>query len=170
MSLYKNRYRQNTLRLSNWDYSSPGYYFVTICTKDKQCYFGEINISTIKYSTIGKKTIYLWNQILQHFSHVELDKWILMPNHIHGIIILKERKSIYEDFNKFSKPISCSLSTVINQFKASVTRWCNQNDFKHFSWQKSFYEHIIRSEASLASIREYIANNPIKWELDEYYQ
>jgi putative transposase len=51
-----------------------------------------------------------------------------------------------------------------------VTRWCNQNDFKHFSWQKSFYEHIIRSEASLASIREYIANNPIKWELDEYYQ
>ncbi len=170
MALYKNRYRQKTLRLAEWDYSSPGYYFVTICTKDKNCYFGKINNGIIQYSSIGGKAAYFWNQIPQHFSHVELDKWIIMPNHIHGIIVLKEKNSIKEEFNKFSKPISGSLSIVINHFKASVTRWCKQNAKHYFSWQKGFYEHIIRSEKSLTSIREYILNNPIKWDLDEYYQ
>jgi len=169
MTLNKNRYRQKTIRLSDWDYSSPGYYFVTICTKDKQCYFGEIISGIMKYSSIGKKTVSLWNQIPQHFSHIELDEWIIMPNHIHGIIIFNEKIGSQGVTNQFSKSIPGSLSVIINQFKASVTRWCNQNDFKNFSWQKSFYEHIIRSEKSLSSIREYIHNNPLKWDLDEYY-
>lgn len=178
MKLYKNKYRINSIRLKDWDYSSYGYYFVTICTKDKECFFGNINDGKVSLSDIGIIANNNWIRIPEHLKNANLDEFKVMPNHIHGIIIIENQKYGEEirkgvsynksTINKFSKPIKGSLSIIINQFKSSLTRWCHKNGNYDFSWQSKFYDHIIRNEKSLQKIREYIVNNPLKWELDEY--
>lgn len=179
MTLYKNKYRIETTRLKDWNYSSHGYYFITICTKSKKCFFGNVHNEEMYLSEIGKTSNQHWLEIPEHFENVNLGEFIIMPNHIHGIIIINNDGNIVVEtrhgvslrkssMNKFSKPVKGSLSVIINHFKSSVTRCCHKNGYFYFSWQSRFYDHIIRNEKSLKEIREYIINNPAKWELDEY--
>ncbi len=156
-------------RLDNYDYSQNGYYFITICAKEK-----------IELSEIGKITNQCWLEIPKHFPDVILDEFVIMPNHMHGIIIIENNVAIgnndhcfefvgnenFRSLRGWHGAKSHSLSSIIRGFKIGVTKWCRQNNNHEFLWQKSFYDHIIRDEKSLAKIREYIVNNPAKWDLD----
>ncbi len=168
MTLYKNKYRSETIRLKNWDYSSNGYYFITICTKNKECFLGEIINNEIILSDTGKIAYQNWLDIPNHFNNIEIDEFVIMPNHVHGIIIINVPINDIQPYqqNKFSKPVRNSLSMIINQFKGSVKRHCNKNNM-FFEWQPRFYDQIIQEEKSLWNIRTYIKNNPINWINDE---
>lgn len=181
MTLYKNKYRSRSIRLPNRNYAANGYYFVTICTYKKYCYFGNIVNNKMQLSAIGEIVNEFWLEIPQHSRYTYLDEYIIMPNHIHGIIAIDNPDNPCRDVayyvstpnNDLSQimselsPKSGSLSTIIRSYKSSVTRWCKQNNYDNFAWQPRFYEHIIRNDGSLDNIREYIINNPAKWSEDK---
>ncbi len=143
------------LRLSNFDYGNVGYYFVTICTKGRIHYFGEIQNGEMISNEYGRVVKKCWKEILEHYQNIDLDEMIIMPNHIHGIIIVG---------NEYFRS---DISNVVKWFKIGVTKEIRQNygDYK-FAWQKSFYDVIIRNEEQLEKTREYIIMNPAKWEED----
>ena len=172
--LYKGKYRIESTRLEDWDYSSSGYYFVTICTNNMECVLSRITDGKVVLTGIGNIAKRLWLEIPEHFKNVELDEFIIMPNHMHGIVIINNVETCHgvslqknSNVNKFSKPISGSLAMIINQYKSSVARICRKNGYNKFAWQPRFYDHIIRNEKLLQKIREYIHNNPLKWDVDE---
>jgi len=154
-------------RLPHYDYSQNGCYFVTICTKNRKNSFGKIQLSEI--GQIAKK---YWLEITDRFNKVTLDEWMIMPNHVHGIVIIGENNVNCRNTPRrvptgMQPLIKNSLSSIINHYKGNVKRFCNKNGFNHFSWQSRFYDHILRNENSLNKIREYILNNPLKWDLDK---
>jgi putative transposase len=171
-------------RLKNYNYAANGYYFVTICTHEKQCFFGNIANGKIQLSAVGKIAQQYWSEIPQHSKHTYLDEFIIMPNHVHGIIIIDNpdnprrvvpwndptdvERGLSQTMSKLS-PKSGTLSVIIRSYKSSVTRWCRQNGDHVFQWQSRFYENIIRDEKSLNNIRRYIINNPAKWTEDKNY-
>jgi len=182
MGLYQNKYRIESIRLTNWDYSNPGKYFVTICTKNRKCLFGKINDGKMLFNDIGSIANKFWAEIPVHFPNVELDEFVIMPNHVHGIVvILHSRRDVAcnvstpiapnTQINNFMSSISPkkqSLSTIIRSFKSAVTNWCTLNNYKDFKWQERFYDEIIRNEISLIRIREYIRKNPLNWNNDDF--
>ena len=162
------------IRLSDWDYSSSGIYFITICCHNRQPFLGRIIKNEINYSKIGLIALQYWLAIPEHFPDVKLDELIIMPNHIHGILILNNRSAVGTrhgvsrlNRNQFAKPIKNSVSVIINQYKSSVKRWCNKNGFNDFKWQSRFYDRIVHNENSIDRIREYIRNNPNNWKEDD---
>ena len=172
-NLYQNKFRIESSRLKDWDYSTPWWYYVTICTKDMKCWFGKVENGKMTYSKIGEKAVEFFINIPEHFPSSEIDYFIIMPNHAHGIIIVKDSVEPRHGValqTQFGKPIKNSLSTIVNHFKGGVTRFARKNGMALFQWQKGFYDHIIRNENDLHRIRTYIQNNPLKWELDEYYR
>lgn len=180
--LYKRKYRVETVRLKDWDYSSNGYYFVTICIKNKELLFGNISNTQIELSKIGLIAKDYLIATSEHFQNTKIDEFVIMPNHIHSIIVLDNPNcrditsdigrditcNVSTGINRFSQRISGSLPVIIQQYKSSVKRWCNKNNYSYFQWQRLYYEHIIQTEKQLNNIREYIATNILKWELDEY--
>lgn len=164
--LYKNKFRVESSRLKNWDYSTSWWYYVTICTKDMKCCFGTIKSGKMKLNDLGKIVELFWNNIPKHYPNIELDYYVIMPNHFHGIIINNVETGHAPSLLK-KVP---TLGNVVGSFKSAVSRWANKNDHNNFKWQQRFYDHIIRNENDLQRIRTYIKNNPLKWELDEYYQ
>ncbi|MGI6706003.1 MAG: transposase [Clostridia bacterium] len=158
-------FRRKEIRLKHYDYSQAGYYFITICTKDKEKLFGEIIHAddsvypqpVMKANEIGKIVCECWNKINDIYDHVRTDLFCLMPNHIHGIII------IFADGQ--DRP---PLSKIIQDYKSVTTRMCFKYGLKQI-WQRNYYEHIIRNEISYQEIASYIENNPLKWAEDRYY-
>ena len=175
--LFKNKYRIKSIRLKHWDYSSCGAYYVTICTKDRKYFLGEIINGKMVLSEIGEMVVREWQQTCEIRKNVELDEYIIMPDHLHGILFINNSsvetcrgmslQARIRTYNKFSKPVAQSLSMIINHFKSAVKRWCNKNGFPNFAWQSRFHESIVRNEKHLYVIREYIINNPLKFELDK---
>lgn len=162
---FRNLYRISSNRLKSFDYSSPGYYFVTICTKEQKNYFGEIKDHIMKLSNIGHIVQKSWNQIPDHFSFAKLDEFVIMPNHIHGVLNISALRVETRNLHVSTQLDLCvntrkQLGVIINQFKRTCTISCGQ------IWQPRFYDHIIRHERSLYAIREYIKNNPMNWEKD----
>ena len=162
-------------RLQDYDYSQTGYYLVTICTQDKVNYFGEIEKVRMKLSDIGQIATDCWQAIPQHFHNTALDEFVVMPNHIHGIVVIvgnADLRSLQQRGTQRQTDRSkMYLSKIVHGFKSSVTRiarkqWNNHN----FSWQKSFYDHVIRNDKDLYRVRTYIQNNPLNWELDKNNQ
>ncbi|NET70439.1 MAG: transposase [Sphaerospermopsis sp. SIO1G2] len=185
MTLFKNKYRVESTRLPNRDYSQNGWYFVTICTYEREWLFGDVVNGQVHLSTIGQIAQKFWAEIPQHSKHTYIDAYVIMPNHIHGIIIIDNPEcrdlvrnisttsddyfddtDVYRNLSKIS-PKAGSLSVVIRSYKAAVTRWCNMNNYQNFAWQKRFFDRIIRADGSVDKIREYIINNPLKWEHDK---
>jgi len=168
---YKNKYRIETTRLPSWDYGANAPYFVTICTKNKRMFFGRIINNIIKLSPLGKIAQKYWLEIPKHFPFVELDEFIIMPNHIHGIIIIN--KSIVETQhvaslhkNKFG-PQSQNLASIVRGYKSGVTMYARKNNIE-FDWQPRYYDHIIKNYKSWERIQQYILQNPNNWLNDEY--
>jgi REP element-mobilizing transposase RayT len=163
------------LRLENYDYRSPGAYFVTICTQGHQPILGKIFNQNVELTWKGKIVHDLWEEIPQHFSIVKLDEFVVMPNHVHGIIwIVEQNTSMPHPQEKFSSlnPQIGSLGVIVRSFKSAVTRKVNQNSHTpgvRF-WQRSFHDHILRNDNDLDHHRKYILENPIRWKLDEYYR
>jgi len=164
--------------MKGWDYRSPGIYFVTICTKGKVCWFGNISNEKINLSEIGKIALKNWIDIPHHFPFVSLDEFQIMPNHIHGIVQITSSSvatrhvaSLQNEkqANRFGPLIPNSLQSIIHQYKSSVTRWCRKNEFEDFRWQPRFYEQRIRNDKDLHRIQRYIRYNPRNWKEDEDY-
>ena len=179
--LFKNKYRIKSTRLKYWDYSSNGAYYITICTKNRECYLGDIKNGEMKLSVIGEIVSDEWIRTKQIRKNVELDEWVIMPNHLHGIVIIDndyvgcnvethghaslQTKPQTEHTNMFG-PQSKNLSSIIRGFKGSTTKQIHLAGFHDFAWQPRFHEHIIRNKKELNRIHTYIKNNPLKWELD----
>ena len=178
MTLYKNKYRIKSARCPNWDYTSDGYYFVTICTYNRQCFFGNVIAGKMQLSDIGLIIAQEWQKTPQIRSNVQLDEWVVMPNHLHGIIIINNPVETFRrnvsttnddtqpKTNNKSRLKSNSLGSIIGQFKSVCTKQIWKMGFNDFRWQTRFHDHIIRDEESLHRIRQYIINNPAQWELD----
>ena len=169
---YKNKYRIPTNRLRGYDYSTNGCYFVTICTKNREHYFGEIVIETniespqhtLQPTQIGEIAGKFWSDIPNHFPFVVLDQFMVMPNHIHGILLFN-KTAISWQANKFGSQ-SQNLGSVIRGFKSSLKRYADENNII-FAWQERFYDNIIHDNNSLDRVREYISKNPQNWNGDE---
>ncbi|MCX6740355.1 MAG: transposase [Candidatus Parcubacteria bacterium] len=176
MEYFRNKYRVPTTRLQHWDYSLSGFYYLTVCTKKRECCLSEIRDGQVYLSKVGEITFECWFDIPKHFEFIELDDWIIMPNHLHGILIFKENdfgscncrdaRSRVSTVNKFGPLKPKSLSSVIHAFKSAVKRECNKNNLS-FAWQARYYEHIITGDNDYSRIKEYIAYNPINWQKDE---
>ncbi|MCK9211889.1 MAG: hypothetical protein M0P61_13700 [Ignavibacteriaceae bacterium] len=183
MKYYHNKYRVESIRLKGWDYSTPWWYFVTIATKNHNEYFGKIISGEMKLNDVGKIAERCWRDIPKHYPKVELDYFVVMPNHLHGIVVITEHAEPDHDVepchgvvepchgkalqNEFGKPIKNSLSMIINHYKGGVKHLCKENKFTGFAWQPKFYDRIIRNEGELYAIRKYIADNPIKWDVEK---
>src|SRR3989338_4369760 len=168
--LYKNKYRIRSVRRDNYDYSQNGFYFVTICTKNREIFFGNIVDEDMELSELGLAANKFWLEIPRHFSFIKLDELIVMPNHVHGILQINNSVetqnlvSLHQQVggykNKFG-PQSKNLSSVMRGFKIGVTKFVNDNNLI-FGWQSGFYDRIIRDEDELSRIRQYIIDNPLK--------
>jgi putative transposase len=167
-------------RLKNYDYSQNGIYFVTICTKNRDEFFGEIKNGKIILNELGITAEKYLLEIPKHFSNSILDKFIVMPNHIHLIVEICDDDDDVGTADLRSLPIrslpirsiptnrtKMLLSKIIHGFKSSITREINKKNPNIFQWQRSFYDHVIRNETSLNKIREYIIKNPEMWERDK---
>ena len=174
------RQKRKLNRLKDYDYSTCGYYYVTICIRDKVSVFGEIKNETMVLNHFGKIAGRRWREIPEHYENVGIDSYVIMPNHIHGIIIIKpydnntsvgtEQCSVPTVIGKKSSSKKYGLlSKIIKSFKNTVIKDVREIDPDFdFGWQRSFYDHIIRKDDVLTEIRKYIAENPLKWYLDQY--
>ncbi len=169
-SLFQNQYRVASTRLKGWDYSRAGGYFVTICTADQRCHFGQVVGGAIRLSPVGEIVAAEWQLTAEHRAHVTLDVWVVMPNHLHGIIVIQEDGVLPTTDAAREKPLKPgSLGAIVGQIKSVCKKRIIASGNRTFDWQPRFHDHIIRDYADLARIRKYIVNNPAQWELDELY-
>lgn len=177
--------RRRSIRLKAYDYSRAGAYFVTICTHARACVFGDVVDGAMVLNDAGRVARDEWRRLPERFTQLSPDAFVVMPNHIHGIIFNAGAQFIAparvqgsgQDAMKTSFGVSQSASfgvanraptvgEIVRAFKAVTTRRIRQSGIHAFAWQRNYYEHIIRDEASLLSLREYITNNPLQWALD----
>jgi REP element-mobilizing transposase RayT len=169
----KKHYR-HSIRLPGYDYTQPGAYFITICTYQKQCWFGDIIDGEMHFNQLGFIVYQFWRSLPHRFPHIELDAFVVMPNHVHGILVITDTRisTIEKDTlrkEQFGRPVPGSIPTVIRSFKSAVTKRINV--MRELStppiWQNNYYESIVRIEKGLDRVRQYIINNPTNWTEDE---
>ncbi len=162
-------FRNVQIRLYSWDYRKDGAYFITLCTKDRSPFFGEIVNGQMKLSHLGILANVFWHEIKNHSTNVILEEFVVMPDHIHGILIIdfslidSERLNpAITGQNRFQNIGKNSLSSLIGSYKSAVTKHARRLGFE-FAWQSRFHDHIIRDEQSFQRIKEYIRKNPENW-------
>lgn len=166
-------YRINSIRIPEYDYSSENFYFVTICSFQQEQIFSKIAHDKIYLTEIGSIINEEWLKTQNIRENVIIDDYVIMPNHIHGIIVIDsqiiDEKTLHRSVSTKNMRAN-SLSSIINQIKSISTKRVrkSRNDPTIKIWQPRFYEHIIRNENELYEIRTYIKNNPLKWSEDEY--
>ncbi|MCX8051233.1 MAG: transposase [Chlorobi bacterium] len=172
------RPNRRSIRLKGYDYTQPGAYFITIVTQDRTCLFGEVVDGEMRLNALGEIVRACWLGIPGHFPHAALDAFMVMPNHVHGIIVIADyvgaRHAVplhtvpLRQRERFGKPVAGSIPTIIRSFKSIVTKRINEHRKTPGVpvWQRNYYEHIIRSDESLNRIRQYIVENPLRWAFD----
>jgi putative transposase len=173
-ALYKNRYRVQSTRLPGWDYTRNAYYFVTICTRDRATTLGHIEDGHVILSPAGEIASDEWQKTSNVRPDVRVDAYVVMPNHIHGILVIdrKQESSLGQPYETPHRGVSTSrlapgsLGAIVGQFKSVCTKRIRAAGVTDFGWQPRFYDHIIRDEGSFDRIRQYIVDNPLKWESD----
>ena len=171
MSLYKNRYRIESARLKNWNYSANGYYFITICTKNRKQLFGEIKNNEMKLSKIGGIVLHEWIESFEIRTELFCDSFVIMPDHIHGVLRIKnpfvDKHAPVETYAVLSLRghIPKSISSFVAGFKSHATKKINEyrNTPGGLIWQPRFHDHVIRNKGELNRIQNYIKNNPSNW-------
>ena len=164
------------MRLRGYDYAQAGAYFVTIVTRDRVCLFGEMVNGEMRLNDGGRMIEQWWFELNRKFSTVETDEFVVMPNHFHGIVVIAG-VTVGADLrvgpNSEGAHAGAPLPTIIQWFKTMTTneymRGVKTRSWMPFAgrlWQRNYYEHIVRCENELTRIREYIANNPLQWEMD----
>ncbi|MDF5723751.1 MAG: hypothetical protein PUP91_25460 [Rhizonema sp. PD37] len=195
MKYNPNIHHRRSIRLKGYDYSQPGAYFITICTHQRECLFGEILNGQMQLNNFGRIIQLHWGNLQKHHLHIKLDEFVVMPNHLHGIIILFNEIQMFVGAGLNATFTSQTEKTIIKPAPtaANIGKSINYQQkgipeilrgFKTFSarqinnilcqqgvplWQRNYYEHIIRNESELNRIREYIVNNPQKWTEDSNY-
>lgn len=191
MSLFRGKYRIESTRLKGFDYSSPGSYFVTINTKWRRHWFGKVIDGRMRLSEIGEIVKDEWLETPGIRPTVTLDKWQIMPNHFHGILMIHETESTarlghipFVNWEKAMvvpgvKPVETtrrvvstdkptlkpnSLGSILGQFKSACTKRIHDAGYRDFQWQSLYWDHIIRGPDDLERIRKYIINNPRNWD------
>ncbi len=180
------KYNRRSVRLQGYDYSRCGAYFVTICTQKHACLFGGIVDGDMVLNDAGRMVQTVWNEIPQNYAGVGIDAFQIMPNHIHGIITIGvavgatpcacSNQTPRDGPNPGSRPKTTpglSLPDVVHRFKTMTTKryidGVKSYQWPRFAgrlWQRNYWEHIVRDEQDLQRIRQYIINNPAKWEMD----
>ncbi len=186
----KSKHQRRSIRLKEFDYSTPWWYYITICTDDRKNIFGNIIDGKMVLNDFGKLVEEEWLRTKEIRNNVDLDYYVIMPNHLHGNIIINSRGELnspkelnstsnhesgrmrYAPTNDNLKSPSQTLGAIIRGFKSKVAKRIREftGDPELKIWQRNYYEHIIRNELDLRNIRNYIELNPLKWELDEYYK
>lgn len=155
-------------RLNKYSYSINGHYYITVCTQNRREIFGIIENDHIIINQYGEIVKNTWFKIPEHFHNVELDEFIIMPNHIHGIIIINNPVGTGHALSSNDKNTkNNNLSVIVESFKSTITKQINQINNNEFKWQRSFHDHTIRTTDSLNNIRKYMLNNPATWNADE---
>jgi REP element-mobilizing transposase RayT len=162
--------RKTSPRLRGYDYGSTGYYFITICTSERLPRFGSIEKGLMVLNKSGEIVQSAWLELPDHYPNLSLDEFVIMPNHLHAITILENTRRDRFINLSLQKPAKIhGLSEIIRGFKTWSARRVNELD-KSLGvplWQRSFYDHVIRDEKDLQRVREYIHDNPLKWEEDQ---
>lgn len=177
---------RRSIRLPGYDYSQAGWYFVTICSYKHECIFGEIVNGEMKLNEIGENIKNEWANLSKRFS-VNLDQFQIMPNHLHGIIIINDPVGV-----SFMKPVNCvkpeinieilksnrhmglinqtpTIGQIIRHFKSKCSYKIHLHELNQIIWQRNYFEHVIRNDADLNRIREYIQTNPMNWKKDKLF-
>ena len=184
-------HHRRPIRLKEYDYSRAGLYFITICCQDRNCRFGDITVGASladaqfadaqfadarmilnEYGTIARDE---WEKLPKRFPNVELDVFQVMPNHVHGIIVLNEPPTVWAGASWAGASPAPTVGHIIGAYKSLVAKACldickSKNEMLGKLWQRNYYEHIIRSEPSYRTISDYIINNPAKWKEDKFYE
>jgi putative transposase len=162
--LFKKRYRIPSARLASWDYRWAGVYSVTLCSLDRVCWFGEIVDGEVTLSPEGRVVAEEWGKLPRIFPHVALDEWIVMPDHMHGILVFQHLPTPEKDPKKLGRLLARSLGALIGQFKSKVTKRIRRDlNRPQFDWQERFHDFIVRDSEDLERIRAYIRTNPVRW-------
>ena len=166
--------RRRSTRLSRFDYARQGAYFVTLCTRNRACLFGDIQNGEMRLNEFGELANNMWSEIPTHCPHVEIDASVIMPNHLHGVIVIPHTHVGATHASPLtSGPPKRSHGAIIGAYKSAVPKHANRlgllSDLgfsRRSIWQRNYYDHVIRDDASLALIRQYIADNPFRWPED----
>lgn len=185
---FQNKYRISSIRAQWWDYGWNGAYFITICTQGREHYFGEIQNDNMVLSEVGIIADILWHQIPIHHKNVELGDFVVMPNHIHGILIIDKHlnnanvDNVVKTGHALSLPTEIfqkpglqrfqnigknTISSIVGSYKSAVTKHANRLGYPH-QWQKLFYDNIIRNNNDYQKISDYIVSNPENWAKDKF--
>lgn len=171
-------HHRRSVRLKEYDYTQPGAYFVTIVTWQRECLFGEIIRGEMKLNQRGEIAEECWQAIPEHFQNVELGAYIIMPNHVHGIIMIVERRGTVPVPKEIGREISGgetpplrqpTLGQIVGYFKYQSTKEMNvisKTGVVTKFWQRNYHDHIIRDEKDLKNKTDYIEANPLLWEQD----
>ena len=164
-------HRRRSIRLKGYDYTQAGAYFVTVVTYGRECLFGDVVDGDMVLNENGQIIVEEWVRTADIRPNVSLDVFIVMPNHIHSIIMIADGRGTLQrapTTERFGQPTSNSIPTIVRLFKSVTTKRINVVRGMPGSavWQGNYYEHIIRDEDDLCRIREYIVNNPLQWEVD----
>lgn len=180
----QNKFNRRSIRLKGYDYSQEGLYFITICCQDRLHRFGEVVNGEMILNTFGKIAEQEWLNTEKIRPNIQLDEYIIMPNHMHGIIIIRTGELHSPpltpnlptpaslkmgEFNSPLRGTSNTVGAIVRGYKSAVTKWMRQNSDVHDLWQRNYYEHIIRNEKSYQNISKYIENNPLNWQNDKFY-
>lgn len=193
------KHHRRSIRLKGYDYRQPGAYFITICTQDRACLFGEIMDGAMQLNDVGRIIWQEWlnTAVVRSYARVAEEEFVVMPNHIHGIIWIidevgarrrraptTEHLPILNDtdngwirqhpdptLERFGQPVAGSIPTIIRAFKSITTKRINRlwDKPSPFLWQRNYYEHIVRNAESLDRIRQYILDNPVLWTQDRFH-
>lgn len=157
-----------SIRLKNYDYSQVGAYFVTMCIQNRECLLGEIVDRNMHLSPVGENVLLQWTNLPQRFSGLELDAFAVMPNHFHAIISINP---VGQGAVLGAASSAPTLGKILRAFKSISAIEGNRllNRFNRSFWQRNYWEHVIRNEKELVTLRQYILNNPAQWELDSLY-
>ena len=153
-------HHRKSIRLKDYDYAESGLYFFTVCCHEKKALLGHIENGEIKLNELGEIVHETWLDLPNHYAEIGLDEFIIMPNHIHGIVIMKS-----------SSAKRHALPEIMRALKTFSARRINaQRGVSGIPvWQRNYYEHVIRDESSYLKITEYIQTNPLQWEKDDYH-
>jgi type I restriction enzyme S subunit len=164
------KHHRRSIRLKDYDYSQAGAYFITICTQDRQCLLGEVVNGEMQLNEMGKIVADEWKRSVEIRQEIALDEFVVMPNHIHGIVEIKQSNVGATGRSPLPRgPARKSLGAFVAGFKSAVAKRINETRGTPGAsvWQRNYYEHVVRNEDDLGRIREYIVSNPLKWEWDE---
>ncbi len=194
MTLYNNKYRIESNRLNGYDYTREGAYFITICVRYHQHRFGTIKDGKLLPTPEGEIAQQCWIELFEHFDTAKMDEFVIMPNHMHGIIFIDDpeqkaahhkqiQQAALEDEEYFLLPprggitgdnnvmlTRHSIGKMLRWYKAKCTYKIRNELGKPFEWQGNYYDNIIRNEIDFRRIQDYIINNPVKWEADKFFK